>query len=176
MFWLQAAQAPIVTIVTDGKTYTMLSIPRFLMDDITDWAAQLQEKHLAKVTEKMDEIKKREFMQVYPPVPPDIQQIRNLVRTHEGTTYVLEKQLPLAKRWAVDKAGKRLTQEDLPNMTLDEVRQLIKMNGFGRAASLAWFVADLEDASIDNNPFAKESRQEEGGDPLTGSGKRDSKE
>lgn len=133
---LQAAGMPV--LVGYGKG-VKLSIPKFTMEDIVTLSAKIQEERISSQTNGMDDGQRMQFLAFYPPLPPDMQEIKRYVRTPAGMSYVCETCLPRATR----------KESGVPDRPLsgEEISVIIK-KGPSVLGPLSWAVADLEERPL----------------------------
>jgi hypothetical protein len=155
MFFLQISQAPIVVWL--GKEIR-LKVNRFTIDEVITWAQELHDENIAKQTEGMDDTRKREYELYYRPVPPDLQLMKQYLRTPEGVKRVIKD--CLIKAEVFDKDG-----NSRPSLTAQQINDLIKNNGAGRLSGLAIILADLDEQSALQPIADKEAGKSE--DPLS---------
>lgn len=147
MFFLRTMQAPVLVQYGD----VVLSIPKFTLDDAIALGSSAQMKRDQQATEGMDEPRKREFFAFYPSIPPDITELKKLVRAFDGAVFVCK--TCLAKATATNSKGEAVPMPISPD-------DLIKLQGAGRISSLAYVLSDLnEDISMDPNPAAATNPQ-----------------
>lgn len=140
MFFLQASQSPVLVKLWDG---TDVTIQKFTIDDCIQWGAEIRDQRILVATKGMSEGVRREFLTFYPPVPPDLNEIRRMVRTAEGSKYIV---------------GKCLSRCKLPADTL----QKILGGSTAQLSKLAWELADIDESVVMTAP--KEVDQDR--DPL----------
>jgi hypothetical protein len=167
MFFLQAAESPVV--VRFGEKY--IRIPKYTMDEVVNWGAEIMQERIEKAIAEMTPQQSRDFLVLNPPIEPDLGEMKRRLRTPNGTMRVLNHCLPLAEIIDKKKGGKvvgKLTEED--------IETILKVNGTGRKAMLAWELADLDDNSLLRDPNKKEDDdddEDDDKDPLPNGGKRD---
>lgn len=156
MYFLQITQAPI-TVKLGEET---LTIPKYPMSEIITWGAEIQSDMEEKVTSGLSDIRRREYMTLYPILPPSLEEMKRMVRTPEGIRRVLTYCIPQAEvRTADGKVGDKKPVEFVEN--------LLMINGAGRLGQLAWLLADLDDKSLTSNPISLDDTQDkEEQDPL----------
>src|SRR5688500_16188182 len=125
-FFLEAAQAPIV-VEWDNK---LLFIPKFTIDDIAAWGAQIMSQRIDFVTKDLDEHKRREYLRFYAPTPPSIGDLTFIVRSAVGARAILRAWPAGAKVFVPTPDGGK--GGPLPSLTSDEIEQIIRVNGTGR--------------------------------------------
>lgn len=161
MFLLQAAQAPVIAQFGDR----ILTIPKFTMNDVIAWGAAQSEKDTDRATKDMDEMKKREYLAYYPPIPPDLQDLKKRIRTPEGAMEVMKICLAKAKVTIGNSAP-------MAPLTAEEIEQIIAANGTGPITFLGWKLADLDETALKLAPVKKPVPPEDTeADPLTSGGK-----
>jgi hypothetical protein len=167
MFFLQATAAPIIVVLGDK----VLHVERCDMDYFIQWSNEIASARTEEAIKDLDDTRKAEFKQFYPPIPPDINEMRKLVLTPEGFKRILTTRLSTAK--AFKRNPDNTPGPELPSLSLEEIQQLVKINGAGRSAGIAWAIADLVENSMrDPTPVSKLS--ENGGEnPLTSTGTTD---
>lgn len=142
MFFLRIMQAPV--IVTWGTK--ILSIPKFTLDDAVAWGAEIQASRDDKATSGMNDLQKREFFNMYPSIPPDINQLRQLLLGIDASKRIVTSCLKRATVRSTD------VGQELPGLSVDDIASIISLNGPARLHLLARQVSDLyEDLSVDPN-------------------------
>lgn len=159
MFFLQISRAPITVQI--GKKLKA-RVPRFTLDEVVAWGQEVYQQNLDQITKEMTDVKRREYLTFYQPVPPDIQGMKTYLRTPEGIRQVIRR--CLAKADILDDQGAARSK-----LTSEQIEKLLKTNGTGRLAGLALILADLDEQSI-------QSDEPEDSDPLPESGKQSSSE
>ena len=157
MLFLQATMSPVVVILGDK----ILHVPKMQIDHHIVKGAEISAARTAEATKGLDEIRRREYLTFYPPVQPDIVEMRRFVATPEGIRWVIETMLPYAKvykRKEDDTAG-----SELPSITSEEVIRLFTTCGTGRFYGIAREIADLTDTSM-IDPFPKPAMSQNGSD------------
>jgi hypothetical protein len=175
VFFLQASRAPVVVVIGSLKapSHLRLSIPRYEMDDLVAWGQKVHEELLAKETDGMDDLRRREYIKFYGKVSPTFEELKRLLRTPEGVEHVVTTSLAKATVTRVfpprDGKGKERTESAEP-LTPEQITEYYKVNGAGRLAGLAFVLADMNDSSIfeDPNPDPEEQDNK---DPLPKRGK-----
>lgn len=146
MFLIQIGQRPVIVQYGDEK----LQLQKFTLNDIISWGTSILESRIERDTATMDPVQKREFLHFYPPIPPTMQEMKQLVRTPMGISHVVATCLGHA------------------GLTPDQIRGFIKDAGTGRCAMIAWELSDLEEnLGYKNQP----TKDEDSADPLTSTGK-----
>ncbi len=152
MYFLQAAQAPIEVDWAGLK----LSIDRYLMPDVVAWGQEILQKRTAELTEGMDDEARRQYLNYYPPIEPDLNELRRLLRTPSGIEKVMRD--CLAKAVVKDADGKQRA------LAPEEVDQIWKVNGAGRLGTIARVLADLDETNPtpppgdDSGPLAQSNK------------------
>jgi hypothetical protein len=161
--FLQAMQAPVVVELPQmGQSPSrILHIPKLEIDDIVAWGAEREAEIVESATSQMNEFQKREYMALYPPSSPDLNELRRLVYTPPGIKKVLQLCLPKAKVFEKTETG---PGRELDPLFPEEVQQLLKANGTGALSRLAFAVADLVDQSMVVPPKAGEKAPKGDGD------------
>jgi hypothetical protein len=108
VYFLQITQAPITVTIQDPEhpeKSEILTIPKFPLSQITEWAAEIAEAYENKATDGLDDIRKREYLTMYPTIPPSIEEMKRHLRTPPGIRRVLDYCIPKAAvagtRWRV---------------------------------------------------------------------------
>ena len=149
MFFLQAGQAPVTIQSSNGTQY---QIPKFTVDDFMKWGSTIMTKRVEESIKGLSDGMRREFLAFYPPVPPDMQDMRKMARSPEGVKYIVNTCLTKA----------RVDGNPLPS----DVILAVLNNGLGTLELLAWQLADLDPvAPAKPTPVDKDVNQ----DPLTSS-------
>jgi hypothetical protein len=165
VYFLQITQAPITVTIQDPEhpeKSEILTIPKFPLSQITEWAAEIAEAYENKATDGLDDIRKREYLTMYPTIPPSIEEMKRHLRTPPGIRRVLDYCIPKAAVAGAN--GSSSGAKDVQYVDF-----LVKVNGTGRLAALAWHLADLEDKSLEKpiiRSLAQKEEVVEGNDPL----------
>jgi hypothetical protein len=149
MYFLQVAQAPLILQLVDPTKPKakpeQITLSRFPLSEVVAWASELAQQMEERSTEGLDDLRRREYLTMYPVIPPSVDEMKRHVRTPAGIERVLT--------YSFVAAGK----------TQEYVQDLMKINGTGRMAKLAWELADMEDKSLEVRPVTSIA-QLQGGD------------
>lgn len=126
MYFLQSVTVPIKVTIGD----TSYAVPKFTLGDVVSWGNDIAQDRSDSATQGMDEFKKREHLNFYPPVPPDLTEMKAMIRSTAGIDRVCRTCLLNGK------------------VPPDLVNQVMKSSGTGRLAGLAWVLADLDEKSV----------------------------
>lgn len=126
------------------------------MKEALAWASEIMDADVARITEGMEDSRKREWLFYYPPIPPDLTRMKAMLKTLPGIEKVV--------RHCFNKAG----------ITTEEIDGIIESNGWGSMSIVAREFADFDDTSGKLSPPKPEDQEERTGDPLTNSEKRSS--
>lgn len=167
MQFLQIMQAPVVIGLPEfvdplpPAPARTLIIPKFTIDDFVEWGSELEAALIQRVTENLDDTRRREYLSLYPPAQPDIQEFHRHARTIPGMQRIARTCLRRAKVKQSD------TQAELPKLTEVEIDLVIKSVGLGRLQAFSFTLADMIDTSQVVPPKQGEQRERSGQDPLT---------
>lgn len=105
----------------------VLKVPKMTLPEAVEWANKIGEEWVEKVTEGMEPHQKREYLNFYPPMKPDLKTLRQICPTPDGISHVLRAKLPQA------------------GLTPEEVDQILNSMSAGVLAPLAKEIADLDE-------------------------------
>lgn len=175
MYFLQIAQS---TIQLRLGRKLLLTVPKFEIDEAIAWGSEILQQEIETKTKDMDDVRRAEFLNLYPQLTPDLNSMRGYLRTVEGVKKVITTCLLKAKVQKIlkeNKDGKVLKAEDIDPLTPEMVEEYVKVNGTGRLGGLAWVLADIDDQSVMRPPDGYDgpvdedsSQREESPDPLSG--------
>lgn len=184
MFLLQIAQAPVVIQIQDGDMPCELVIPKYKLKDATEWGAVISSRWVDQATEGLNDNQRREYLAAYPPIPPTLDGLKQLLRTVPGIQEVLETAIPRARVWTLTQktksGGKDDKGKDKPpvryyvrekEITSPEAlaRVLASMLdvGTGSLGFVARQIADLDETALSRITPEKDDSGTEAPNPLT---------
>lgn len=150
MHFLQALQSPVIAQIGNVK----VSIPKLTLDDAIVWSELVKCERIERDTAEMEPHRKREFLAFYPPIAPDAEELRRLLRTPAGVKFVLEKQWPKAAVVSSNGDG---------NAPIPPITHILATNGTGPLTTLAVDISDLQYS----NPAPTAATEQGSTDPLT---------
>jgi hypothetical protein len=127
MFFLQAAMAP-VPVRFKNRQY---DVPKMIMDEIITWAVEVRSERVEAQTADMEDAERRQHMA--------------MVGTPSGIKKVLRTCLPKAKGRLVK--NNKVTNEEVPPLTDQEIEELFSTNPIGRLSGIAWQLLEISDTS-----------------------------
>jgi hypothetical protein len=167
MFIIQAGQPP-VSIHWKDKELELV-IPKFILDKIIEWSRDIMEQRQQEIASGMTDMQYAEHRALYPPLPPDMLEMKRMVRTPEGAKYVVAECLKFAK--VVDtKEAKHVEREALKE---EEIKEFLETVPGGTLTALGWVLADVEEILI---PARKPEDKEKPQNPTTKREKPESKD
>jgi hypothetical protein len=90
MFFLDAFSAPVKVCIRarNGKR-VIIHVPIFTIEQVVDWASHIRDEAYASGLEGLTETQRTEARLMYPPIQPDLQDVRRRIHTPEGVYYIL---------------------------------------------------------------------------------------
>lgn len=200
MFLLQVAQAPVIVRIGDLE----LEIPKYRLKDMIVLGARVSGEMVDKATEDMDEVRKREYLSLYPPIPPGLGMMKDIARSLVGAEDVIRTCLPRAKAFKITGTPKTIrrkvkgspkdkpkyeeatiteyertvevTKEEFKKQVPKILEMILEANGSGSIVYLGYELADLEDKSAVRPPEFKvvEDDEDKDVDPLLSEGQESS--
>lgn len=150
-----ASQAPVIAQI-GNRTF---HIPKMELEEVVTWSNKLQKETATTQEKGLSGIQLKEFRQLYPSLPPTVDELRRMLRTAPGIKYVLGLQLLKAK--VFDAEG-----NELPSLTKEEAAAICK-GPTGPRMHLARLVADFETSmtEVEQKTAAEKEQEEKENDP-----------